>query len=104
MLKQLVESLPNEISCFHRIDVLNGLVYVFVPELELGQKWPDIKQIDIFSPDGEYLYKAHLDFGNDLKPLFSPLHNLAIQGENLFIILTDKQDNVVVSKYKIKLP
>jgi hypothetical protein len=104
MLKQLVDNLPNEISCFHRIDVQNGLVYVYVPELELGQKWPKIKQIDIFSPDGEYLYKARLEFGEDLKPLFSPLHNLAIQGENLIIVLTDKQDNVVVSKYKIKLP
>ncbi len=104
MLGQLVESLPNEISCFHRIDVINGLVYVFVPELELGQKWPDIKQIDIFSREGEYLYKAQLEFGNGLKPLFSPLHNLAIEGENLFIVLTDKQDSVVVSKYKIKLP
>lgn len=104
MLGQLVESLPDEISCFHRIDVVNGLVYVFVPELELGQKWPDIKQIDIFSPEGEYLYKAQLEFGNGLEPLFSPLHNLAIVGDNLFIVLTNKQDNVVVSKYKIKLP
>jgi hypothetical protein len=104
MLKQLVDNLPNEISYFHRIDVQNGLVYAYVPELELGQRWPRIKQIDIFSPDGEYLYKAHLEFGKDLKPLFSPLHNHAIQGKNLMIVLTDKQDNVVVSKYKIKLP
>jgi hypothetical protein len=104
MLKQLVDNLPNEISCFHRIDVQNGLVYVYVPELELDQRWPRIKQIDIFSPDGEYLYKAHLEFDKDLKPLFSPLHNLAVQGENLIIVLTDKQDNVIVSKYKIKLP
>ena len=104
MLKQIVDKLPNEISFFHRIGVQNGLIYVYVPELELGQKWPRIKQIDIFSPDGEYLYKAHLEFSKDLKPLFSPLHNLAFQGENLIIVLTDKQDNVVVSKYMAKLP
>ena len=104
MLKQLVDGLPNEIASFHRIDAQEGLVYVFVPELELGEKWPNIKQIDIFSPDGEYLYRAHLEFDNDLKPLFSPLHNLTIKGENLYIVLTDKDDNVLVSKYRIKLP
>jgi hypothetical protein len=67
MLKQLVESLPNEISCFHRIDVLEGFVYVYVP-------------------------------------IFSPLHNLKIKGENLYVVLTDTDDNVLVSKYSIKLP
>lgn len=104
MLKQLVESLPNEISSFQRIDVLNEHVFVYVPELELGEKWPKIKQIDIFSPDGEYLYKAHMKFGKDLKPLFSPLHNFAIKSKNLYIVLTDKDDNVFLSKYRIKLP
>ena len=104
MLKQLVDGLPNEIASFHRIDVQEGLVYVFIPELELGERWPNIKQIDIFSPEGEYLYKAKLEFKNGLKPLFSPLHNIAIKGRDLFIVLTDKDDNVFVSKYKIKLP
>ena len=104
MLKRLVESLPNEIACFHRIDVHDGLVYVYVPELELGHKWPKIKQIDIFSPEGEYLYKAHLEFDKGLKPLFSPLHNHAMIGKNLYIVLADEEDNVVLSKYKIRLP
>ena len=104
MLKQLVNSLPGEIASFHRIDAQEGLVYVYVPELELGERWPNIKQIDIFSPDGEYLYRAHLEFGNDLKPLFSPLHNIAIKGKDLYIVLTDKNDNVLLSKYRIKLP
>lgn len=104
MLEKIVESLPNEISCFHRIDVLNGLIYVYVPELELGHRWPSIKQIDIFSSEGKYLYKARLEFDDDLEPLFSPLHNLAIRGKNLYVVLTDKDDNVLVSKYGIKLP
>ena len=104
MLKQLVDNLPNEISCFHRIDILNGLVYVYVPELELGQRWPKIKQIDIFSPGGEYLYLAQMEFGEDLKPLFSPLHNFVIKGKDLYIVLTDKDDDIFLSRYRIKLP
>jgi hypothetical protein len=75
-----------------------------VPELELGEKWPNIKQIDIFSLEGEYLYRAKLEFGDDLKPLFSPLHNIAIKGKDLYLVLTDKDDNVLVSKYRIRLP
>ena len=104
MLKQLVDNLPDEISCFHKIDILNGLVYIYVPELELGQRWPRIKQIDIFSPDGEYLYLAHLEFGKSLRPLFSPLHNFVIKGQDLYIVLMDKEDSVFLSKYRIKLP
>ncbi len=104
MLEKIAGSLPDEISCFHKIDVVNGLIYVYVPELDLSQKWPKIKQIDIFSLEGEYLYKARLEFGDDLEPLFSPLHNLAIRGTNLYIVLSDKDDNVVVSKYRMELP
>jgi hypothetical protein len=104
MLKQLVDNLPDEISCFHKIDILNGLVFIYVPELELGQRWPRIKQIDIFSPDGEYLYLAQLEFGNSLNPLFSPFHNFVIKGQDLYIVLTDKEDNVFLSRYQIMLP
>ncbi len=104
MLKQLVDSLPNEIACFHRIDIQNELVYVYVPELGLGHKWPKIKQIDIFSPEGTYLYEAHLEFGEDLKPLFSPMHNHAMIGKYLYVVLADKEDNVVVSKYRMYPP
>ena len=38
MLNQIAESLPNKISFFHRIEVHNGLVYVFIPDVDLKSK------------------------------------------------------------------
>jgi 6-bladed beta-propeller len=104
MLKQIVDSLPDEVTCFHRIDVHNKLIYVFVPEIDLDNKILRIKQIDIFSPEGKYLYKAHLKFGKNRVHLSSPLQNIVIKGDFLYAVLQDEKDNVLVAKYKTSLP
>lgn len=104
MLKQIVDSLPDDLTCFHRIDVHNGLVYVFVTDIDLENKMLRVRQIDIFSPDGEYLYKARLDFGRDRVHLFSPLRNLAIRDGYLYSVLKDADDEVTVAKFRISLP
>jgi hypothetical protein len=44
----------------------------------------------------------HIEKAGD--DVFSPLHNSAIKGNYLYTVLTDKQDYVIVSKYRIKLP
>jgi hypothetical protein len=103
-LEQIAESLPNEISYFHRIEVHGGLVYVFVPEVDLETKRAKIKQVDIFSPEGEYLYRAHVRFEAGRRPLFSPLNNLIIQDGHLYAVLMDDEDNVHVAQFEIALP
>ena len=104
MLTQIAESFPNKISFFHRIEIHNGLVYVFVPDVDLKNKRARLKQIDIFSPDGEYLYRTNIKFEKDCYHLFSPLNSLVIQNRHLYAVLMDKEDNVLISKYKIALP
>jgi len=104
MLKQIVDGLPDELTCFHRIDVHNGLVYVFVTDIDLENKMLRVRQIDIFSPEGIYLYKARLDFGKDRVHLFSPLQNMVIRDGCLYAVLQDDQDNVLIAKYTVSLP
>jgi 6-bladed beta-propeller len=104
MLKQLVDSLPDEVTNFHRIEVHNKLIFVFVPDIDLENKTLRIRQIDIFSPEGRYLYKAHLKFGKNRVHLSSPLQNIAIKSDFLYAVLQDEEDNVLVAKYKISLP
>ncbi len=103
-LDQIAESLPNKISHFYRIEVHNGLIHVFVPDIDAESKKAKLKQIDIFSPEGEYLYRARIRFEKDLKPLFSPLDNLVIRNGYLYAVLTDDKDNVRLAKYGIALP
>jgi len=104
MSNQIAESLPNEISFFHRIEVHNGLVYVFVPDVDLESQRAKLKQIDIFSPEGEYLYRAYIKFEKNRYHLFSPLNSLVIQNGNLYAVLTDEEFNVFIAKYEIALP
>ena len=104
MLKQIVDSLPDEVTCFHRIEVHNKLIFVFVPEIDLDNKILRTKQIDIFSPEGKYLYKAHLNFGKSRVHLSSPLQNIVITNDFLYAVLQDEENNVLVAKYKISLP
>jgi len=104
MLNQIVAGLPNEISFFHRIEVHGGLVYVFVPDVDLETRMARLKQLDIFSPEGEYLYRARIEFEKDRRPLFSPLNNLVIQNGHLYAVLTDDEENVHIAKYRIALP
>lgn len=104
MINQIAKSFPNKISFFHRIEVHNGLVYVFIPDVDLKSKSAKLKQIDIFSPKGEYLYRAHIKFEKNRHHLFSPLNNLVIQNSHLYAVLMDEAYNVIVAKYKIALP
>lgn len=104
MLKQIVDGLPDEVTCFHRIEVHNKLIFVFIPDIDLENKTLRTRQIDLFSPEGKYLYRARLDFGKNRVHLTSPLRNLVIKGDTLYAVLQDEEDNVLVAKYKISLP
>jgi hypothetical protein len=104
MLQQIVDGLPDEVTCFHRIDIHGKNVFVYIPEIDLVNKALRTRQIDIFSPEGRYLYKAHLNFGKGRIPLFSPLQNIVIKNGFLYAVLQDEGDSVLVAKYKISLP
>jgi hypothetical protein len=103
-LDQIMSSLPNELTFFHRIEVHNGLIYVFVPELDMDVNRGKIKQIDIFSLQGKYLYRAEIKIEEGLRPLFSPLGNTAIRGEHLYAVCEKEDDSIVLVKYKIAVP
>jgi hypothetical protein len=104
MLSQIVDSLPDEVTCFHRIEVHDKLVFIFVTDIDLDNKILRIRQIDIFSPEGTYLYKARLDLGKDRIHLSSPLQNIVMNNGFLYAVLQDAADNVLVAKYRISLP
>ncbi|UCC40148.1 MAG: hypothetical protein JSV96_01435 [Candidatus Aminicenantes bacterium] len=104
MLAQIADSFPDRLTFFHRIEVHKGLVYVFVPDVDLESKSAKIKQIDIFSPDGKFLYCAYIKFEKNRHHLFSPLNNLVIKNKHLYAVLMDEDDNVLIAKYKLSLP
>lgn len=104
VLNQIVDSFPDALAHFHRIEWHNGFVYVFVPELDLEVNRARIRQIDIFSPEGEYLYRAEIELEKGLKPLFSPLNNLVFQGNFMYSACERGDDAVVIMKHRVRLP
>jgi len=104
MLKQMVDGLPDELTYFHRIEVHDGLLYVYVTDIDLENRLLRVGQIDVFSPGGTYLYKVSLKFGPNRAPLFSPLQNLVIKNGFLYAVLLDEEDRAVIAKFKASLP
>ena len=104
MVASIAKSFANRLTHFHQIEVHDGLVYVFVPDLDLEQGKARIAQIDIFSPEGRYLYRAHLDLGKGLTHLFSPLSNICFRNGCLYAVCVREDDTVVLVKYRAVLP
>jgi hypothetical protein len=104
LLKQIVDGLPDELTYFHRIEVHNDLIYVYVTDIDLENKRLRIGQIDVFFPDGTYLYRIRLDFGRGRTSFYSPLQNLVIKNGYLYAVLLDEDDRAMVAKFKASLP
>jgi len=101
MDKQIINKTGNKVTCFSRIDVIKGLVYVF--ESILGEN-PPVWKLDIFSLEGKYLYHAKIQPGNDVS-LYFPLGNLVIKEDHLYAVLEQEDSGeIFLTKYKIQLP
>ncbi len=98
--EQILSQLPGEMTQFSHIAVNRGLIYVFAVT-NMEQK-TDSQKIDIFSPQGEYLYRGTISFGDRLK--FGSPSNLIIKDEFLYIILENEQGKQTLAKYRIRLP
>lgn len=103
-LSQIVDGFPDALTHFYRIEMHRGLIYVFVPELDLEARRARIRQVDIFSPEGKYLYRAKFELAEGLKLLFSPLDNLVIRGDFMYSAGQLEDDTVVILKHRIRLP
>ena len=100
-IEHVLPNLPDALAAFTRIQANDGLVYVWATT-DLGRR-QDHLQIDIFSPDGTYLYKATVRFSDDGSRRSHP-ENVAIGGHHLFAILTDESGKSTLVRYDLTLP
>jgi hypothetical protein len=99
-VERILTQLPDEMTYFSRIQAINGLICVFaVATLE---RETAAQAIDIYSPKGEYLYRASLGFGDRVK--FGSPSNLVIKDDAVYVILKTGQGQQTLAKYKINLP
>ena len=97
---EILKVLPRKITHFRKIQIIDGFVYVFVDNF--GVHWEN-QQIDIFSPDGKYLYRSVIKPEQGSEIYFSA-DNFLIKNNHLYVILEDETGEIVITKYRIELP
>jgi hypothetical protein len=97
--KEVAEGLPNDLTYFNHIKVHNGLIYVYGAYVTSVSSM----QIDIFSLDGKYLYKARVTPGKGLK-IIPANDGIIISKGYMYIALEDENGDQKVEKYRISLP
>jgi hypothetical protein len=100
-VEKIIPNLPDALTHFMRIQVVDGLIFVFSTE-SLGRQQDKIP-IDIFSPEGKYMYHSHLQFGDQI-PLFTHVEKVAIRGSHCYALLEDGTGKSIFTKYQISLP
>lgn len=95
MVKKIISQLPDKLTFFSDIQVVNGMVYVFPSSLERKHT----KAVDIFSADGKYLYKAVIEVEEG-----STINDVVLKSDGLYLGIEDEDGNHSLNKYKINLP
>ena len=102
-LPTIMKSLPDELTYFSRIEIHNKLIFVYVSYLD--QHLAN-QQIDIFSPDGKYLYRSQVRAPEGFSFTVGRAPIILIQDDHLYTALKkeDGKGKIILAKYKITLP
>ncbi|MCP4213417.1 MAG: 6-bladed beta-propeller [bacterium] len=96
VLSQLAESLPNELTHFSNIEIHNGLVYLHMSYFQQENS----QKIDIFSPEGKYLYAAEIRIPKGITITSMP----TLKGGYAYLAIENEEGEQAVRQYKITLP
>lgn len=99
-IDSLIEQLPDEMTYFSHITIINGLIYVYA--VNNIARTQEQQTIDIFSETGKYLYRGNIKFGDDLK--FGSPSNLVIYKSFVYVILKSRDGTQTLAKYRITHP
>ena len=95
LLERLAKTLPTEETYFTRILVHKGLIYLF----KSGFYATNINQIDIFSFNGEYLYKGVLMLEDGYN-----IRNTQFTDKCIYLSLENEEGDNVLAKYTVTVP
>ena len=97
MKEKFVAQFPDRHTYYTKITTdEEGLIYVFVPDImDLGKQ-----EIDIFSPEGKYLYHAVIVLPDGLEKI----KPFVFKGEHLFALVKSEEGVQKLVKYNIRRP
>jgi len=96
MIQRMIKGLPEVATYFSRIVVdRNGFKYLFISNPEARYK----QQIDIFSPQGKFLYSSIIELEKDKR-----IRSLCFKNDLIFLAIEDEEGDIKIVKYNISLP
>jgi hypothetical protein len=96
MREEFVSRFPDRHTLYTDITTdEKGLIYLFVPDITA----PGRQEIDIFSPDGEYLYHAVLELADGLEK-----SEFVFAGQHLYVLVRSEAGERKLAKYRISRP
>jgi hypothetical protein len=95
--QQFIAGFPERQTFYTKITTdEQGLIYAFVPDItDFGKQ-----EIDIFSPDGSYLYHATLELPGGLERI----RPLEFKGGHLYALARNEEGSTWLIKYEIRRP
>ena len=100
-IKEIVDGLPDALTYYRRIQVVGDYIFVMVTT-GISRRETQV-QFDIFSHDGEYLYRASITLAGDEHVFGSP-ENLVVHGNSFYVSLEDGEGARRLARYRIRLP
>jgi hypothetical protein len=96
VLNTMADQIPDEMPYFHHLfSDKNGLIYV----LTATGDYPHRRKVDIFSPQGKYLYRGVINLEPDCSIL-----RMAVNDTDLAAFIEDSDGERKLVKYTLKLP
>lgn len=99
--KKMWDRLPKTLNQFAKIQVTDDFLLVYVQKFE--EFFPE-QQIDVFSKNGQYLYRMFFRPGSGEEIHSNMDYQLIIKNSYLYAAIQDQDGEMKVVKYKISLP
>ena len=99
-LTMMIGALPNQMAYYHRIQVVDGLVYLFSAESIGGAQTGQL--VNVYSPDGRHLYYGRIQVEEGWR--LSGPDNLQLTNGFIYAIQENDAGDKKIVKYTVALP
>jgi len=91
----------GQLNFFSRIEIVDDLLLIY--GMGFGDLWSEL-ELDILSPDGQYLAHVVFDPGEDIRLHCNYLYSVEFQNGHMFTAQEDESGDYHLVKYAVRLP